>query len=484
MAAAIIDSLEAVVGSDHVLRSRASLVSYAVDATVGYRGEPLAAVFPGTADETARVLQLARKTGITVVGRGAGTSLSAGAVPPKGSIVVSLSRLRSGPYIDRIDRTVRAGAGVTTLEVQSAAKAAGLFYPPDPSSQDVTTIGGNAATNAGGPHALKYGVTRHYVTALEVAYCSGSTALYGRGTPGEMMVDLMIGSEGTLGLVTEMQARLIQAPEGFRTVTATFDSALTAAQATVDLLDTGVVPGKLEFMDDVSIRAVQAARDRGLPTDIGALLLIELHGDRKSLLRDGAVALESLGNSGAENVREAVSQAEQRRAWEARGAITSSLARLKPGKIGEDICVPRTNLPYAVDRIKKLSQERGVLIALFGHIGDGDAAPQRHLRAFQRVGNRRRAGYACRAGPDRRRFRRRTFGRAWPGPRQTRFRALRLGLGHDSGDAPSQARVRPRRRAQSRHHVARGTGAKRRLAGAGLAGRNHPDSEPHTPDGL
>ena len=375
MAAAIIDSLEAIVGPDHVLRSRASLVSYAVDATVGYRGEPLAAVFPGTADETAGVLRLARETGFTVVGRGAGTSLSAGAVPPKGSIVVSLSRLRWGPYVDRADQTVRAGAGVTTLEVQSVAKAAGLFYPPDPSSQDVTTIGGNTATNAGGPHALKYGVTRHYVTALEVAHCSGSTAFYSRGTPGEMMVDLMIGSEGTLGLVTEVRARLIQAPEGFRTVTATFDSARNAAQATVDLLDMGVVPGKLEFMDDVSIRAVQAARDRGLPTDIGALLLIELHGDRKSLLRDGAVTLESLRSSSAENVREAVSQAEQRRAWEARGAITSSLARLKPGKIGEDICVPRTNLPYAVDRIKKLSQERQVLIALFGHIGDGTLHP-------------------------------------------------------------------------------------------------------------
>ena len=294
MAAEVIDRLEAVVGQDHVLRSRASLVSYAVDATVGYRGEPLAAVFPGTANETARVLRLARETGITVVGRGAGTSLSAGAVPPKGSIVVSLSRLRSGPYVDREALTVSAGAGSTTLEVQSAAKAAGLFYPPDPSSQDVTTVGGNAATNAGGPHALKYGVTRDYITGLEVADCSGSVARYSRGTPGEMMVDLMIGSEGTLGLVTEVKARLIPAPEGFRTVTATFDSAQAAAQATVDLLDTGVIPGKLEFMDDVSIRAVQAARDRGLSLGIGALLLIELHGDRESLLRDGAVTQESL----------------------------------------------------------------------------------------------------------------------------------------------------------------------------------------------
>ncbi|MCY4107792.1 MAG: FAD-binding protein [Chloroflexi bacterium] len=375
MAVEIIDRLEAVVGAAHVLRSRASLVSYAVDATVGYRGEPLAAVFPGTAEETASVLQLAREIGVTVVGRGAGTSLSAGAVPPKGSIVISLSRLRRGPYIDREDLTVRAGAGVTTLEVQSAAKAAGLFYPPDPSSQDVTTMGGNAATNAGGPHALKYGVTRQYITSLEVADFSGSVVTYNRGTAGEMMVDLMIGSEGTLGLVTEVHARLVPAPEGYRTVTATFDSAQTAAHATVDLLDTGVIPGKLEFMDDVSIRAVQAARDRGLSLEIGALLLIELHGDRESLSRDGAVTLESLRNSGAENVRDAVSEGEQRRAWEARGAITSSLARLKPGKIGEDICVPRTNLPQAVDRIKKLASERDVLIALFGHIGDGTLHP-------------------------------------------------------------------------------------------------------------
>lgn len=369
------DNLKDLVGPDHVLVSPASLVTYGIDATVGYRGEPLAAVFPGTADETAALLALARENGITVVGRGAGTSLSAGAVPPKGSIVISLSRLRMGPFVNEIERTVRAGAGVTTLEVQMAATAACLFYPPDPSSQNVTTIGGNAATNAGGPHALKYGVTRHYVTALEVAHCSGSTAIYSRGTPGEMMLDLMIGSEGTIGLVTEVEARLITKPEGFRTVTASFDSARTAAQATVDLLDTGVIPGKLEFMDDVSIRAVQTARDRGLNADIGALLLVELHGDGEALLHDARGAAQSLRSSGATDVRDAVSELEQRRAWEARGAITSSLARLKPGKIGEDICVPRTNLPDAVDRIKQLTQETGVLIALFGHIGDGTLHP-------------------------------------------------------------------------------------------------------------
>jgi len=363
------------VGPGHVLGSAASLVSYAIDATVGYRGEPLGVVFPGTADETAAVVGLARANGVTVVARGAGTSLAGGAVPPKGAIVVSLSRLRSGPFVDEISRTVQVGAGVTTMEVQSAARTAGLFYPPDPSSQDVATIGGNAATNAGGPHALKYGVTRDYVTELRVANCSGSTSVYTRGTSSELMVDLMIGSEGTIGLITDLQLRLIAAPEGTRTIIASFDNVMTAAQATVSLLDTGVVPGKLEFMDDVSIRAVQAARDRGLSEEIGALLLVELHGDKQTLLDDGKASLDSLQRSGVTKLREAVSEAEQRRAWEARGAITSSLARLRAGKIGEDICVPVTRLPEVVERIKKLSEQADLVIALFGHIGDGTLHP-------------------------------------------------------------------------------------------------------------
>ena len=374
-ATGVVERLKDLLGPDHVLDSPASLISYGIDATGGYRGHPLAAVFPGSSQETAQVLRLAVEFGIQLVGRGSGTSLSAGAVPADGSIVISLSRLTSGPHLDEHQMTVRAGAGVTTRAIQDAALAAGLFYPPDPSSQDVTTIGGNAATNAGGPHALKYGVTRHYVTAVEVAFCSGEIATFERGTAGEPMVDLMIGSEGTIGLITEVRARLMGAPKGAATVTATFPHAEDAARATVDLLQTGLVPAKLEFMDDVSIRAVQAANDRRLPGDAGAILLVEMHGDPGTVGGDSQSALESLRASGAIRARLAESKEEQALAWEARGAITSSLARLKPGKIGEDICVPRANVPAAVERIKKLSADSGMIIALFGHIGDGTLHP-------------------------------------------------------------------------------------------------------------
>lgn len=375
MASGFIDALARIVGPRHVLTSPATLVSYAIDATVGYRGEPTAAVFPGTAGEAAALLKLASERGQTVVARGAGTSLAAGAVPSKGSLVLSLSRLRDGPRVNSSDLTVSAGAGLTTGEVQEAARGFGYFYPPDPSSEDVATMGGNAATNAGGPHALKYGVTRHYVTALEVALCAGEVVRVQRGKATEPLVDLFIGSEGTLGLITAVEARLIAAPQGTSTLMAAFRNAANAAQATVDLLATGLVPAKLEFMDAVCIRAVQAARDRGLRLDIGALLLIELHGDAEVLESDGKLALESLLRSGASEARRPSTADEAALLWEARGAITSSLARLQPGKIGEDICVPRTRLPYAVEAIEEVSRSREVTIALFGHIGDGTLHP-------------------------------------------------------------------------------------------------------------
>ena len=371
----MIESLARVVGREHVLHTPAALIAYGVDATVGYRGTPGAAVFPGSAHEVAEVLALAADRGWTVVARGAGTSLAAGAVPPPGAVVVSLIRLREGPWVDPSALSARAGAGVTTADLQSAARAEGLFFPPDPSSQAVTTLGGNAATNAGGAHALRYGVMRHYVTGLEVALCSGDVERFERGTELEPLVDLFVGSEGTLGLITDLEVRLIPAPAARATLTASFADAAAAARATVAILAAGLTPGKLEFMDDVSIRAIQASRKRGLPSDVGALLFVELHGEVEDVQDRARAALDILRESGASNAARAETPADEARVWEARGAITSSLARLKPGKIGEDICVPRTRLAEAVTAIKRLSAERNVTIALFGHIGDGTLHP-------------------------------------------------------------------------------------------------------------
>ena len=370
----MIEALAKIVGVANVDESPAARVTYGVDGTVGYRGSPAAIVFPGTGLEVARVLEMASAEGWTVVGRGGGTSLAAGAVPPAAAIVLSAERLKHGPEIAAADLEVVCGAGVTTGELQGRAEKVGLFYPPDPSSQAVTMLGGNAATNAGGAHALKYGVTRDYVVELEVALATGELVRVERGTGSEPLLDLFVGSEGTLGIVTELKLRLLPAPPAAKTVAAHFSGAKAAAEATVALLGEGLVPSRLEFMDEVAIKAVQAARERGLE-GVGAVLLAEFDGEEQVVRADVETGREIMKRMGAQMVKVAETAQEEAAVWEPRGAITSSLARLKPGKIGEDICVPRTELPGVVEAISLLAKETGLEIALFGHAGDGTLHP-------------------------------------------------------------------------------------------------------------
>ncbi len=369
----MIDTLARIVGPDHIDASPAARVTYSVDGTVGYRGAPAAIVFPGTGAEVARVLNVAAERGWQVVARGGGTSLAAGAVPSKGAIVLSVARLTHGPDIDPAEFEAVCGAGVTTGELQFRAAALGLFYPPDPSSQSVTMLGGNAATNAGGAHALKYGVTRDYVIALEVALASGELIQVERGTGTESLLDLFIGSEGTLGVVTELRLRLLPAPPAARTVAAHFETVHAAAEATLTILNAGLVPARLEFMDAVAIRAVQVARDRGLG-GVRAVLLVEFDG-RPEIVDAEIDCVAGLLRPVATRLIVPRTPAEETAAWEPRRAITASLAQLKPGKLGEDICVPRTAFPATIAAIERLAAEMDLEIALFGHAGDGTIHP-------------------------------------------------------------------------------------------------------------
>ncbi len=369
----MIDTLARIVGPDHIDASPAARVTYSVDGTVCYRGAPAAIVFPGTGAEVARVLKVAAERGWQVTARGGGTSLAAGAVPSEGAIVLSAARLTHGPDIDPAEFEAVCGAGVTTGELQFRAAALGLFYPPDPSSQSVTMLGGNAATNAGGAHALKYGVTRDYVIALEVALTSGELIQVERGTGTEPLLDLFIGSEGTLGVVTEIRLRLLPAPPAARTVAAHFETVHAAAEATVTILNVGLVPARLEFMDAVAIRAVQAARDRGL-AGVRAVLLVEFDG-RPEIVDAEIDRAAGLLRPVATRLIVPRTPAEEAAAWEPRRAITASLARLKPGKLGEDICVPRTAFPATIAAIERLAAEMDLEIALFGHAGDGTIHP-------------------------------------------------------------------------------------------------------------
>ncbi len=373
-AAEVRASFAAIVGPSRVRSDPSSLAAYGIDATVGYRGRPSLAVFPPTRDAAAAALALAAELDLAVTARGGGTSLAAGATPLDGSIVLSTELLDDPLRVDPEGLSVFCGAGVKTAQIDAAAGAHGLFLAPDPGARAISVIGGNVATNAGGALGLAYGVIRHHVLSLEYATVGGVIRQFRRGDADEGMVDLLIGSEGTLGLITAVEMGLLPAPPVRHSLVARCEDAAAAARATIALLERGFSPARLEFMDDVAVRAVQAARDRGLDLAVGAYLLIEFVGAGERPQAQVAAALRVLeGTDGID--AEEISGARELRYWEARHAITSSLARVRPGKIGEDICLPRTRLPEAVDRIKQIAAELELPIALFGHIGDGTLHP-------------------------------------------------------------------------------------------------------------
>lgn len=363
-----------IVGPRGVRSDPSSLAAYGIDATVGYRGHPALAVFPANAAAAASALALAGSLGLAVTARGGGTSLAAGATPLDGSIVVCTELIDRPLQVDPAALSVRCGAGVKTAQIDAAAAEFGLFLAPDPGARAISVIGGNVATNAGGALGLAYGVIRHHVLALEYATVRGQIRRAARGGADEGMVDLLIGSEGTLGLITAVELALLPAAPRRSSLVARCDDAGAAARATIALLEQGFAPARIEFMDDVAVRAVQAARDRGLDLSVGAYLLIEFVGSGSRPRRQVEAALEALRGTGGVRA-EPISGRRERAYWEARHAITSSLARVRPGKIGEDICLPRTRLPDAVERIKQIAAELDLPIALFGHIGDGTLHP-------------------------------------------------------------------------------------------------------------
>ena len=363
-----------IVGPQRVRSDPSSLAAYGIDATVGYRGYPALAVFPATAEAAASALALAGSLDLAVTARGGGTSLAAGATPLDGSVVICTELIDQPLRVDPEALSVRCGAGVKTAQIDAAAAEFGLFLAPDPGARAISVIGGNVATNAGGALGLAYGVIRHHVLGLEYATVGGQIQHVRRGDADEGMVDLLIGSEGTLGLITAVDLALLPAPPTKHSLVARCADAAAAARATIALLERGFSPARIEFMDDVAVRAVQAARDRGLDLSVGAYLLIEFVGSGSRPLRQVESALGVLQGTGGVDA-EKISGRRERAYWEARHAITSSLARVRPGKIGEDICLPRTRLPAAVERIKQIAAELDLPIALFGHIGDGTLHP-------------------------------------------------------------------------------------------------------------
>ena len=339
---------------------------------------PLAVAVPANADEVARCVRAAREAGVAVVPRGAGTGLSGGTIACGDAVVIATSRLRTIHQIDPVARVALVDPGVPNLEVSAVARQHGLFFAPDPASQRVSTIGGNIGTNAGGPHALRYGSIVDHVLAVEMVLPSGEVAIFGGvapDLPGYDCVPLIVGSEGTLGIVTKAWLRMLPLPEDVRTFLAQFADVRSGARAASAIIASGIVPAAMEMLDRNTIRAVNAAFDVHLSEDAGSMLLVEVEGlqEETRAATDAIVAMCEA--EGALGVRVAETQAERDLLWKARKLGYPALARLKPNNYIHDAVVPRSKLPDVLDAVNAIADRYGYAIANMFHIGDGNLHP-------------------------------------------------------------------------------------------------------------
>src|SRR3989454_2341256 len=342
------------------------------------RHPPTAVAVPGTAEETAAVVRAAPEAGVAIVPRGAGTGLSGGTIACAGAIVVATTRLRNIISIDGAARVAVVEPGVTNLAVSTAAREAGLFFAPDPASQRISTIGGNVGTNAGGPHALRYGSMVQHVLGIELVLPSGEIARFGgpvADLPGFDCVPLIVGSEGTLGIITKVWLRLLPLPEDVRTFVAIFADIDSGARAASAIIASGVVPAAMEMLDRVTIGALNAAFEVHLPEDTGSLLLVEVEGLREET-EDWAHTIERiLRKNGAASVRSAETVSERELLWKARKLGYAALARIRPNNYLHDAVVPRSKVPEVLRAVNAIADRYGYVIANMFHIGDGNLHP-------------------------------------------------------------------------------------------------------------
>lgn len=368
--------LVAICGRDNVFIGDDLLV-FEYDASFD-RHPPVAVAVPGTAEEVAGCVKAARAAGVSIVPRGAGTGLSGGSVACGAALVISTARLDRIVAIDPVGQTAVVEPGVRNLEVSVEARRYGLFFAPDPASQRVSTIGGNVATNAGGPHALRYGSVVDHVLGVEMVLPDGEVALFG-GTapdlPGYDCVPLIVGSEGTLGIVTKAWLRLLPIAEDVRTFVAMFPDVESGAASASAVIARGIVPAAMEMLDATTIHAVNEAFDVHLPNEAGALLLIELEGLREDTTAQMEEIVSICRSRGAFGIRTAETQAERDLLWKARKLGYSALGRVRPNNYLNDAVVPRSRVPGVLRTVNEIAARYGLITANMFHIGDGNLHP-------------------------------------------------------------------------------------------------------------
>jgi glycolate oxidase len=375
----ILKELQAIVGKNQVLTSPEDLVVYSYDGTFAER-RPDAIVRPDSTEQVSQIMKVAWRTGIPVVPRGMASGLAAASIPLIGGLVLDTCRMNQILEIDEVNFTATAQAGVITQDLADTVAQKGLFYPPDPSSIKQSTLGGNAACNAGGPRCLKYGVTSDYVMGLTVVLADGRVLKTGgkaiKNVTGYNLTQLFVGSEGTLGVITELILKLIPLPKVARTAKAIFPQLSDASKCVNRILNAGITPATIELMDETAIATIEEAMHLGLPLDVEAMLIIEADGmDEASVVREIEAIADICHKTGARSVEVARTEKERSALWSARRSISPSLARRAPNKLGEDISVPRSAIPDAVAAIKEISRKHDIPIAIFGHAGDGNLHP-------------------------------------------------------------------------------------------------------------
>ena len=379
IAASVRERLRELVGEGRVLTSPVDLETYGYDGTALLRQRPDAVVFVRSTEEVSALLRLANEVRFPVVPRGSGTGLSGGSIPVAGSVVMVTLQQDRILEIDEGNLTARVEPGVITSRLHEAVEAQGLFYPPDPGSMRVCTLGGNVAENAGGLRGLKYGVTRDYVLGLEIVLPTGEILRTGgksvKDVAGYRLKDLFIGSEGTLGVFTEILLKLVPRPAATRTLLAVYDCFLDAARSVSEIIAAKIIPCTLEFVDQTTLRCVEEYARVGLPVDAAAVLLVEVDGHPAVVAEEAEAVTSVCRREGARSVRLAADAQEAMQLATARRTAFSALARVSPTTILEDATVPRSEVAPMLEFIQQTAARHGLRIGTFGHAGDGNLHP-------------------------------------------------------------------------------------------------------------
>ncbi|MEZ6142969.1 MAG: FAD-linked oxidase C-terminal domain-containing protein [Zavarzinella sp.] len=374
----VLQQLLDIVGRDGILSQPSDLMAYECDGFTIEKNQPEIVVFPTTTEQVAAIVKVCQNHEIPFMARGAGTSLAGGCVPVGGGVLIALARMKKILEINYADRYAHVQAGVVNRWLSDACKGAGFHFAPDPSSQGACTIGGNVATNSGGPHTLKYGVTVNHVLGVELVLPDGRIVVCGgpiEDTPGYDLAGVIVGSEGTFGIVTSAWVRLTRNPQGYRTLLGVFQTVDDATNAISEIIGAGIVPAALELLDQLILGAVEQAFRFGFPLDAGAVLIMEVDGIEAGLDAEASRMEEIAMKNGAREVRRANTEAERLALWKCRKQAFGAVGRLAPSYCTQDGVVPRTRLPEMLRFIAAVSQKHQIRIANVFHAGDGNLHP-------------------------------------------------------------------------------------------------------------